>query len=417
MKAQHRTELDHIITDIQLGMANKKEFLSNLIEQAENYAASQGLDPSTLHLDTDVHYLATLSVTDLQQMGQVSGTHAVILTSYNPAAVPEDDPAAAGREGDAQELSDLQEGTDYEYVSGFFSSSEDNSQMQIAWVLLRHTKDGRTLARYEDRWIPHFNVEPLDGSPISIRNCDICDRRKQCPSYLERVSDDLANGYPRSDIELTKKQKKDMASSIVLRDLAETLGDLEGSFSDSRWEEFKWSRKKLIDLCTASDGVLTFSDNQEGTDAILLSSDASHNGFCIRQRGNYLELCQYMECIDIEDAFDTVEGMLNENALIFRVVGRTQEWRDLLPFVNNYADRMSTEASMYTIPLSLRLSINRRGLIGKNPDILADTVKNLFPSMDEVEQENAIAFLQDLHDVFGKTKFPRMDGGPTASLS
>lgn len=408
MKAQHRNELEQFITDIQLGMTSKKEFLSNLIDQAENYAAGQGYDPGSLLLDNDVYYLATLSVSDLQALGQISGTHATILTTYSGGADEQ--------EGFVESVHE-HPGVNYDEVCGFFSSSPNQGEMQIAWVMLRHTQDGRTLARYEDKWIPHFSVEPLDDTPISVRNCDICSQRKQCPSYLERVSDDLANGYPRSDIELTKKQKKDMASSTVLRDLAETLGDLEGSFSDARWEEFKQSRKKLIQLCAASDGVLTFSDNQEGTDAILLSSDASHNGFCIRQQGKYLELCQYMECIDIEDAFDAVEGMLNENALIFRVVGRTTNWQDLIPFVASYADRMSTEATLYTIPLSLRLSISRRGLIGKDRNLLPDALRELLPHMNKKEQDNALAFVQDLADVFGKTKFPRMDGSSNASNS
>ena len=80
MKAQHRTELEQIITGIQLGMSNKKEFLVSLIEQAEDYARSQGMDPDTMHLANDVHYLATLSIADLQELGLEMGTHAFILT-------------------------------------------------------------------------------------------------------------------------------------------------------------------------------------------------------------------------------------------------------------------------------------------------------------------------------------------------
>ena len=37
--------------------------------------------------------------------------------------------------------------------------------------------------------------------------------------------------------------------------------------------------------------------------------------------------------------------------------------------------------------------------------------------MNKKEQDNALAFVQDLADVFGKTKFPRMDGSSNASNS
>lgn len=412
MKAQHRTELEQIITGIQLGMSNKKEFLTSLIEQAEGYAESQGMDLDTLHLANDVHYLATLSIADLQDLGLQVGTHAIILTDYDPDP-DEGDGLLSGLipEADAQRPD-----ADYHCVCGFFSTA-DGMQMQIAWVLLHHTRDGRTLAKYEDRWIPHFNVESVDGSPVGIQDCDTCSRRKQCPSYLQRISDDLANGFPRSDLTLTRKEQADVSSSTVLRDLAETLGDLEGSFSDARWESFKKSHEKLIELCTAVDGVLTFSDNQEGTDAILLSSDASHNGFCIRQRDRYLELCQYMESIDIEDAFETQDGVLNENAQIFRVVGRTENWRDLLPFVDNYADRLSTDSGIYTVPLSLQVSINQRGPIGRNLGAFRMAIRALQPVLSKTEKKHAAAFVDDLTGAFSKKRYPSMDGGPSATLS
>ena len=203
----------------------------------------------------------------------------------------------------------------------------------------------------------------------------------------------------------------------MLRDLAETLGDLEGSFSDARWESFKKSHEKLLTLCAATDGVLTFSDNQEGTDAILLSSDASHNGFCIREKGRVLELCQYMESIDIEDAFETQDGVLDEKAQIFRVVDRTENWRDLLPFVNNFADRMATERGLYTIPLSLHVSVNLRGPIGRNLNALRMSIRSLQPVLTKIEQRNATAFVDDLASAFTKKRYPSMDGGPSATLS
>lgn len=412
MKAQHRTELEQIITGIQLGMSNKKEFLVSLIEQAEDYARSQGMDPDTMHLANDVHYLATLSIADLQELGLEMGTHAFILTDYEP----EEDEVEGPLSGLLPESEVMHADADYHCICGFFSSA-DGMQMQIAWVLLHHTADGRTLAKYGDRWIPHFNVESVDGSPVGIQNCDTCSRRRQCPSFLQRISDDLANGYPRSDLTLTRREQADIASSTVLRDLAETLGDLEGSFSDARWESFKKSHEKLLTLCAATDGVLTFSDNQEGTDAILLSSDASHNGFCIREKGRVLELCQYMESIDIEDAFETQDGVLDEKAQIFRVVDRTENWRDLLPFVNNFADRMATERGLYTIPLSLHVSVNLRGPIGRNLNALRMSIRSLQPVLTKIEQRNATAFVDDLASAFTKKRYPSMDGGPSATLS
>ena len=233
----------------------------------------------------------------------------------------------------------------------------DGGQFGISATLMRmDNASGRPAACIDGNWTSHFLYE---GEDIAPSNCETCEKREECQEYQSRLAGEfMENGAAK----ILDNADPDLQSILLSEDAESQFLSLylimHPDTTLEQWEKKREEISLLIDLKEECYTLLAPGFVEDEEHFALYHDDDKHTGFCIRQKGEELELCQ---CINSNLLSAALDDLVVIPDIYIRPV-TTGDIDDMSDFAERYLDKYSGEG-LYTVPFSLNGVVTLRGPI------------------------------------------------------